>query len=109
MGKKKIQLGVLLLNKVKFDGVEKTLASIALGNDKNSDSKYNTSVEIIVRDGSGKIIHEQKNGYISLADPRMEPDRLLELGMIDENEYEKRKASTSKISEKLRYCLEIYK
>lgn len=50
--------------------ISKNMVSIALGQSKNKDPKYNTTVEIIVRDSEGKVIHQQTDGFLNLLDPR---------------------------------------
>jgi hypothetical protein len=43
---------------------------IALGSKHNKDPKYDTTVEIIVRDSEGKVIAKQVDGFLNVADPR---------------------------------------
>lgn len=42
---------------------------IILGSNKNKDPKYNFSVELVVRDSKGDIVHSQKDGLLSLLEP----------------------------------------
>jgi hypothetical protein len=50
--------------------VQTPTAYLALGDLKNSDVKYNHTVEITVKDHTGKVVHKQENGFITLEDPR---------------------------------------
>lgn len=43
--------------------------SIKLGQESDN-AKYNLSVEVIVKDGSGKVVAQQKDGFLTLKDPR---------------------------------------
>lgn len=108
---KKLRLGSLLVNKRTFNNngqsVEKTMVSLALGSVKNSDPKYNTTVEIIVKDSTGKVIHRQENGFLNLVDPRSQPDELLAAGKIDESQYESMKERVSRIPDSVKYSLEV--
>lgn len=111
MAKKRFKIGTLLTNKRKFTNngreVEKTLVSLALGNIRNKDPKYNMSVEIIVRDHAGKVLHKQENGFLNLIDIRAQPDELLSAGIIDQAEYEVRKERIEKLPDSVRYSLEV--
>lgn len=46
---------------------------VVLGNTKSRNEKYNYNVEIRVTDNSGNVITEQKNGILSVFDPRKRP------------------------------------
>lgn len=100
--KPKVRLGSLTVNKRTFtnngQSVEKNMISLALGSSKNKDPKWNTTVEITVKDHTGKVIHQQVNGFLNLVDPRTYPDELFASGLIDENTHaemkEKALAST---------------
>lgn len=43
---------------------------VSLGNSRATNDKYNYSVEIIVRDSSGKVVASQKDGFLTIKDPR---------------------------------------
>ncbi len=59
-----VRLGSVLKNK---DGEG---SYIALGNTKAKEDKYNFSVELTVKDAAGNVVATQKNGYVSVFDPR---------------------------------------
>jgi len=46
---------------------------IVLGNSKADKPQYNSTVDIKVTDGDGKVLVEGSNGLISLFDPRTRP------------------------------------
>lgn len=46
---------------------------IVLGNDKAKNTKYNYTVEMIVRDGEGNVVSSTKNALLSTLDPRKRP------------------------------------
>lgn len=108
---KKLKVGSLLVNKRKFMNqgkeVEKTMISIGLGNIKNLDPKYNLTVEFIVKDHNGNIVHRQENGFINLVDPRTQPDELLSAGLISQEIHASMKERISKLPEMVKYSLEI--
>lgn len=110
--KQRIKLGALLSNvkefEVKGKKVKRKLVSIGLGN-KAKNTQYSTTVELIVRDSGGKVLHQQTDGFINLVDPRTQPDELLELNIISPEEHKKRKESVKGLSESVRYVLEISK
>lgn len=64
------RIGTLRTGEVERDGKTVPSVYLALGDLKNTDPKYNHSVEVIVRDSTGKEVHRQTNGYINLDDPR---------------------------------------
>ena len=43
--------------------------SIKLGQESDN-AKYNFSVEVIVKDGNGNVVAQQKDGFLTLKDPR---------------------------------------
>lgn len=52
---------------------------IELGNTRNSNPEYNYSVEFIVKDSKGAVVHKQENGLVFLNDPRTfakDPDKI---------------------------------
>lgn len=108
---KKLKVGSLLVNKRKFTNngteVEKTMISLALGNLKNKDPRYDLSVELTVRDNTGKIVHSQTNGFVNLIDPRTQPDELLKAGIIDEPTHTKMKERLTNLPDMVKYSLEI--
>lgn len=69
--KKTYRIGTLRTGKAKdIDGETRPSVYLALGDLKNTDPKYNTSVEVIVRDHLGNVVYQQQNGFINLDDPR---------------------------------------
>lgn len=46
---------------------------IVLGNTKSRNEKYNYNVEVRVTDNQGNVITQQKNGILSVFDPRKRP------------------------------------
>lgn len=100
---KKLTFGNLIKTTGK-DG--ETRLSLALGN-KSKNERYNLTVEVVVRDNTGKVVAKQTDGFIDLVDPRAEPDRLLAKAIISEELHGKLKESASKISEKVRYQARI--
>lgn len=100
---KKIKIGSLIVTEVqdKVRGPKK-LISLGLGV-KGARSEYDMSVEVIVRNKAGQVVHKQTDGFISLSDPRTEMDDLLAAGFIDEKEAEKRREQASRISPKVKY------
>ncbi len=80
--------------------------SIGLGT-KSAKPEYANTVEIIVRDGNGKVVSRQIDGYINLTDPREEPASLLKAGIIDAARAEKMQEDVKKLSDKVRYVLKV--
>lgn len=104
---KKVKIGSLLLNEVEFNGVKKKLLSVGLGSKNKNNPQYDQTVEIIVRDNTGKIIAQQRDGFLEVVDPRKEPDELLAAGLISEEIAEKMKENVSKLPEKIKYQLRM--
>lgn len=100
----KIKLGSLLVNEITDNktGKPKKLLSIGLGN-KGKNDKYNLSVEITVKDHTGKVVAHQTDGFLELVDPRKQPDDLLAAELISEEMAEKMKENVAKISDKVKY------
>jgi hypothetical protein len=67
---KYVRVGNVLKSKEETGG-----SYIALGSVKNKDPKYNTNVEVIVRDAEGKVLAKQINGFLGVFDPRSNSDR----------------------------------
>lgn len=99
---KYVQIGNLVVSEK--DGERS--GSIALGN-KSTNPDYNYSVELIVRDGKGKVIAQQKDGWINLEDPRTRPDKLLKMGIIDAELAAKMRTNASKIPKKITHQLTV--
>lgn len=105
---KKVRIGSLLVEKkTNLNGKEYTSVYLGLGTMGNKDPKYNTSVELVVKDNNGNVIHTQKNGFISLTDPRTQPDELLAAGVIKQETYDKMKEGLTRLPEKIKYSLEV--
>lgn len=104
----KLRIGSLIAEE-KTNKAGQTYKSIflGLGNDRNKDPKFNTSVQVIIRDHQGKVVHDQTNGFINLVDPRTQPDDLLRAGIITEEVSEKMKAGLERLPEKIKYTLEV--
>lgn len=43
---------------------------VVLGDENNKNEQYRTTVEIRVKDASGKVVAQTKNGYLQITDPR---------------------------------------
>ncbi len=82
------------------DGKQKTWVSLALGNKGNKDKKYDVHVELTVKDGDGNVLHRQNDGFISLVDPRTQPDELLASGFITEERADQMRAGWDKLETK---------
>lgn len=114
----KIEIGKLLTkdmvdrqtNEPVYDasGRQRQRAYLALGV-KGENKKYNTTVEIVVKDGDGNVIATQRDFFIDLVDPRTEPDDLLKAGIITEEKAEQKRGWLSKLSPNTRYKLLINK
>lgn len=100
---KMAKLGTLM----KFEKNGKSWLSVALGQNKPGSEKYNYSVEIIVRDSNGKVVANQKDGFIKLQDPRKAPDELLAAGAISEEQADKMRERVPNIPDKVKYELFI--
>lgn len=104
----KLRIGSLIAEKKKSQsGQEYTTVFLGLGNDRNKDPKYNTTVELTVRDHLGNVIHSQKNGFVSLVDPRTEPDELLSAGIISQERADQMKDRLSNLPDKIKYTLQL--
>lgn len=108
MAQKKIKMGSMLVTEVTDNRTNqpKKLLSIGLGN-KGNNPTYNTSVTVTVRDGNGKVIAEQTDGFLELTDPRKEPDELLAAGLVDESQHAKMTENVAKLSPKVRYVVKM--
>jgi len=67
MAKRFVKVGNVMKRK---DG---TGVFIALGNSKAKNEKYRYSVELTVRDFSGKVVGTTTDGLLSITDPRTRP------------------------------------
>lgn len=98
-------------NKVKFGTVysEKSETGprvyIGLGSKNRTKPEYNTTVEIIVKDSTGKVIHKQTDGFVNVEDPRKRAEELLSLGKITEEQAEKMRENASRIPDKVKHEL----
>lgn len=102
---KNVQIGSLLVTEDK-NGNQRV--SIGLGKkNKPEYSKYDVSVELVVKDGSGKVIARQKDGFINLIDPRTQPDELFKAGVISEETAEKMREQASRTPDKIKYQLQV--
>lgn len=103
---KNVEIGNLIVKQNK-DGTVNTF--IALGR-KNKDvkySKYDISVEVTVRDNTGKVISSQKDGFINLSDPRTLHKELLSKGVINEEKAAEMQERSAKTPESIRYTLNV--
>lgn len=80
--------------------------SVALGN-KSDNPEYNLNVEVVVKDGHGKVLHKAVNGFINIQDPRTLHDELLAAGKITEEVHGQMKERARKISDKVKYNLVV--
>src|SRR5689334_22759637 len=102
---KTLEIGSLIVTDRK-DGSKGV--SLALGRkNKGEYSKYDLSVEVIVRDASGKVVSQQKDGFINLVDPRTRPDELLKAGVISEEVAEKMRGQASRTPDKIKYVMQV--
>lgn len=102
---KKLTIGTVLVTDLK----NPKRASIALGR-KNTNAayaKYDVTVELVVKDNTGKVVATQTDGWLNLVDPRTLPDELLKAGKIDEAMATKMRANAAKLSDKIKYQLEL--
>jgi hypothetical protein len=66
---KTVKIGAIWVNEREVNGQMVKSPSIKLGV-KSSKPEYNLSVEVIVRDHTGKVIAKQTDGYINLYKPK---------------------------------------
>lgn len=108
---KQLRIGSLRVSQQKFinngQEVEKTMVSLALGNLKNKDSKYDLNVKVIITDNTGKVVHTQENGFISLIDPRTQPDELAAGGFISSEEAALRNERLKTLPKEIKYQLQV--
>jgi hypothetical protein len=90
---KKVKLGSVMV-KTK-DG--RTSSFIALGQRNQNKPQYNYSVELTVKDSTGKVVAHQTDGFIEIVDPRTQAKDLLALGFINEEQASKMNERASKI------------
>lgn len=69
--KKSFRIGTLRTGE--FAG--KPSVYLSLGDMRNTNPDYNRSIEVIVRDSNGNVLHKQENGIIFLNDPRLIPGK----------------------------------
>lgn len=101
---KNVQIGTLMVS----EGQYGKQVSIGLGKkNKGEYSKYDLTVELIVKDATGKVVAKQTDGFINLIDPRTKPDSLLKAGAITEEQYAKQKAAADRIPDKIKYELQV--
>lgn len=107
---KKITIGNLLLNEI--DG--RKMVSIGLGQKNKKNPKYDLTVEITVKDATGKVVASQKDGWINLVNPRTQPDELLAAGIIKEDaaikmkeDWKKLETANPAFAKKLQYKLTV--
>lgn len=46
---------------------------VVLGDENNKNEQYRTTVEIRVKDASGKVVAQTKNGFLTILNPRNRP------------------------------------
>jgi hypothetical protein len=81
---------------------------LALGRkNKPGYEKYDLSVEIIVKDNTGKVVAHQKDGFINLVDPRKQADELLAKNIITEDAAAQMKVRAEKLPSSVKYNLQI--
>lgn len=71
---KTVKVGVVLQLEDKKGNPYRT---IALGNTKNKDPKYNRTVQIRVLDDEGNVVAKATNPFLSLYEPKYESDKVL--------------------------------
>lgn len=47
---------------------------IVLGDSQNKNEKYRTTVEVTVKDSSGKVLAKTENGFLTVLNPRLRPN-----------------------------------
>src|SRR6266851_580105 len=95
---KKVNAGSLWVKEGVRNGRKWKSVFLGLGS-KSKDPKYNTTLELTIKDSDGNVIHRQTDGLISLVDPRTRPDELLEAGLITEEVYNKMRSGLDKLPE----------
>lgn len=103
MASKYVKLGSLIVSK-RQDGSDNI--SIGLGQ-KGKNAQYNLTVELVVKDATGKVVARQTDGFINLTDPRTEADDLLKIGLIDEEKAAVMRENAKKLSDKVKYILKV--
>jgi len=98
---KNVQIGSVMVSDDK-NGNKRI--SIGLGR-KNKPPYQNNdvTVEVLVKDSTGKVLARQTDGFLNLVDPRTQPDELLKLGLVSEETAGKMRASAAKLPEKIKY------
>lgn len=66
-------------------------------------------MEIVVKDADGNVIATQRDFFVELVDPRLEPDDLLREGIINEEQAEQKRGWVSKLNPNTRYKLMMEK
>jgi len=100
---KRIKLGnVIVENKKDKNGQEYTSRYIGLGQQGSKNPDFDLTVELTVKDSKGKVIASQTNGFLSVVDPRTQPQELLSAGLISEEIAEKMQERVSKIPTKIK-------
>jgi len=100
---KRVTIGSVFLVKDETGGER---YCIGLGNG-SKDERYKNTVEVIVRDVSGRVIARKTEGFIGLVDPRVEVEELLSKGKISEEQADLKREQLKKLSSKLRFQLTL--
>lgn len=105
---KNIEIGNLIV-KEKEDGSISRFLALGKKNKDAKYSRYDLSVEIVVKDASGKVVARQTDGFVGLSDPRTQADELLAKNIINEDEAIKMKERAARLPESIRYSVSIPK
>ncbi len=103
MANKYLKIGSVIKS-IRKDGSENF--SIGLGT-KGKNPQYDLSVELIVKDNTGKIVGRQVDGFVNLINPRTEANDLLKAGVIDEARAAQMNENVQKLPEKIKFTLKI--
>jgi hypothetical protein len=108
MANKYIEIGNLIA-KEKEDGTTSVFLALGKKNRDSNYSKYDLTVELVVKDATGKVVARQTDGFVSLNDPRKQADELLAKGIINEQDAAKMKERTAKLPPSIRYSMQVAK
>ncbi len=89
-----------------YDAEGKQVKKVAVGlGNKGKNPDYDVTVEILVKDHTGKVIAKQVDGFINLVDPRTQPDELYSAGIISEEKLHQMQNQLKTLPEKIKFQL----
>ncbi len=86
------------------EGKQEKRVCVALGN-QGKKPEYNLTVELIVKDNTGKVIAKQTDGFINLVDPRTQPNELYSAGIISEEKFHQMQDQLKSLPAKIKFQL----